>query len=74
MSEGVLKELFLNIDIIKPLTKLLERAIRRMEAAKKPYRSTFTVFVQDFEPVAGVAYNAIWFQWVAMYLGDTEFI
>ena len=60
--------------MIEPSTKLLERAIRRMEAAKKPYRSTFKVFVQDFEPKAGVAYNAIWFQWVAMYLGDAEFI
>ena len=45
-----------------------------MKAAKKPYRSTFEVFVQDFEPAAGVAYNAIWIQFVIMYLGDAEFI
>ena len=60
--------------MIEPSTKLLARAIERMKAAEKPYRSTYEVFVQDFEPAAGVAYNAIWIQWVAMYLGDAEFI
>ena len=60
--------------MIEPSTKLLERAIRRMKTAGKPYRSTYEVFVQDFEPATGVAYNAIWIQFVIMYLGDAEFI
>ena len=32
------------------------------------------MFIQDFEPATGVAYDAVWIQWVAMYLGDDEFI
>lgn len=47
--------------MIEPSTKLLERAIKRMNATEKPYRSTFDVLVQDFDPAAGVAYDAIWF-------------
>ena len=70
VSETVLCKYFAHIDILEPSENMRTRAVERMNKAKHPYRNVFDCTIADFKPLPRVKYDAVWLQFVTMYLSD----
>ena len=73
-TETTLMDFFGRIDMIEPSDNLRETAIERMEALNRGYDNIFPCTVQNFEPLAGVKYDAVFCQFVLMYCSDSDII
>ena len=74
VTDEVLRHHFDTIDMLEPADGLRHQAEDRMKKVCRPYNKVYGQPIQEFMPETFSRYDAVWIQYVAMYLSDAQIV
>lgn len=72
VTEGLLSKIFSRVDLVEPVSHLLDKAKAVLKEGNPQYRF-FVEPLQEFKPTKEL-YDCIWLQWCLLYLTDKDLV